>query len=186
MKRVIVHFILILVSSLCHGEGPDLFLNPQDVPIFYDKHPLCKMESFIIITSIPCKNEPLLNKINRLIEKTVAQCGEVVHLKENDMRGFGTGNILLIQMGTVKEWNGNELPISRLSLSIETAVKLDKTGVKTFPIIWSINSFVDKMPDSVSESSLMDAMQKLVEDFIQSYEYANPHQKKKPLFYTYN
>lgn len=102
------------------------------------------------------------------------------------MRGFGAANVFLIQMDNITASDGSEMSVSRISLSIETPVSLDKTGVKTFPMVWSINTFLQGNIDSISEADLALAVQKLIGDFVQSYQYANRDQKKRPAFYLYD
>lgn len=183
---VTVFCILISTPSYANDQNPNISLNPQDVPIFYDSNPLTGMKSFVVITSFSLKDTELPKKIEQSIERTLKGIGEVAHLKDNDMRGFGAGNVLLLQMGNIAGWDGNEMPVSRISLSIETAVTLDKTGIKTFPMVWSMNTFLQGSLDSSSESNLIKAIQKLVNDFAQNYEYANQDQTKRPVFYTYD
>ncbi len=168
------------------NQNPTFALNSQDVPIFYDNNPLTELKAFTVITSFPLKNLDIQKKLEQLIESTLNQVGEVIHLEDNDMRGFGTGNVLLIQIGNIIAWDGNTLPVSRLSLSIETPVTSDKTGIKTFPMVWSINAFLKENVDSASEINLTKAMQKLLSDFVQSYQYANRDQIRKVVFYTYD
>lgn len=139
-----------------------------------------------MITSFPLKDMDMQKQVAQSIKKALSEIGEMIQLKDNDMRGFGAGNVLLIQMGNVTTWDGSKMPLSRVSLSIETAALLDKTGLKTFPMVWSINTFLQGSVDSSSEGNLTKAIQKLVEDFVQSYQYANQDQTKRPVFYIYD
>lgn len=187
MKKALIRLCIIgLLKTLpCSADNnPLLSLNPQDVPIFYENNPLSGLKSFTIINSIASKE--LQAKIKKSVEKSLEMAGKVTRLKDNDMRGFGSGNILLIQMGNVQQWDGTETAISRLSLSIETPVTLEKTGTKTFPIIWSINTFVQDSINTGSEEALTQAVEKLIDNFIQNYQYANQKEMKKPVFYTYD
>ncbi len=190
-KTFIQSLIAILISCACYADdrsstNPGIGLNPQDVPIFYDANLLSGMKSFAVITSLPLKDTGMQARIKNSIEKTLETAGQVTHLKDNDMRGFGAGNVLLIQIGNVTGWDGSETSILRLSLSIETSVTLDKTGIKTFPMVWSINAFLQGPIGSGSEGNLTKAIQKLVGDFVQNYQFANQGQVKRPEFYTYN
>ena len=168
------------------GQNPNFSLNPQDVPLFYENNPLTGMKSFTVITSFQLKDLGVQKKVQQSIENALQKLGEIVYLKDNDMRGFGAGNILLIQMGAVSGWDGNEMPISRVSLSIETSVTLDKTKIKTFPMIWSINTFLQEGAESSFEGDLIKAMQKLTNNFIESYRVVNKNLSKGPVFYIYN
>ena len=167
-------------------QNPNISLNPQDVPIFYDNNPLIGMKSLTVITSFPLEDAKLQMKLRQSIEKELKKIGDVVVLKDNDMRGFGAGNVLLIQMGNVIGWNGEEINVSRISLSIETPVTLDKTNVKTFPMVWSINTFLQGNITFSSENNLNEALQKLIRNFAQSYQYVNRSQEKRPVFYLYD
>ncbi len=194
MKRVFVFLAAVLFapSAFCADGMTDvepnlgISLNPQDVPIFYDNSPLTGMKSFMFITTFPLKDTEMQKRIEQSIEGALKETGEVIRLKDNDMRGFGAGNVLLVQMDNVAGWDESKMPVSRISLSVETPVTLDKTGVKTFPMVWSINTFLQGNIDSGSEGNLTRAIQKLVGDFVQSYQYANQGQAKKPVFYTYD
>lgn len=195
MKRVLIYLLSAILfisygfcknSSIEIDQNPNISLNPQDVPIFYDNNPLTGLKAFTVITSFPLKNDGMQKKIGQWIEKALNGIGEVIHLKDNDMRGFGAGNILLIQMGNVMEWSGNEMPFSRISLSIESPITLDKTGMQTLPMVWSINTFLQGNIGSNSEDNLTKAIQKLLDDFIQSYQYVNKDQTKRPVFYIYD
>lgn len=120
------------------------------------------------------------------IGKSLETAGKVIHLKDNDMGGFGAGNILVIQIDSVKAWDESVTSISRLSLSVETFVTIKRTGEKTFPMVWSINTFLQDPVDSSTEKTLTKAIQKLVGDFLQNYRYANQGQVEKPVFYIYD
>lgn len=167
-------------------KNPNVLLNPQDVPIFYDNHPLAGIKSFTIVTSLPFDDIKMQKNLESSIEEKLKVGGDVLHLKDNDMRGFGAGTILLIQAGSVKAWDGSNLAISRISLSIETSVVLNQTGMKVFPMVWNINTFLDGSIECISEDSLIKATQKLIGDFLQNYQHANQQLMNKPIFYTYN
>lgn len=195
MKILHQLFILSLVTIACYADtsqnnhtekNPGILLNPQDVPIFYDNHPLTGIKSFTIITSFPFEDVKTQKNIENSIEKGLKTYGDVVHLKDNDMRGFGAGTILLIQASNTKTWDGSNLAVSRISLSVETSVVLNQTGTKTFPIVWNINTFLDGSFDSISEDNLVKAMQQLINDFLQNYRHANQDLMKSPIFYTYS
>lgn len=196
MKRVFIYLLvaatLLTSNGFCRNgsieidQNPNISLNPQDVPIFYDNNPLTGLKAFTVITSFPLKDMDMQKRIGQSIEKALGGIGEVIHLKDNDMQGFGAGNVFLIQVGNITASDGSEMPVSRVSLSIETPVSLDKTGMKTFPMVWSINTFLQGNVDSSSEASLTKAVQKLVGDFVQSYQYANRDQTKRPVFYIYD
>ena len=194
MKRLFALLVIVLYiqSRLCAKDktdleqNPNVFLNPQDVPIFYENSPLAGMKSFTVITSFLAEDTQMQKRIQQSIEKTLKRAGEVTHLKDNDMRGFASGNILLIQIRNVVGWDENPMPISRISLNIETSVFLEKTGMKTFPMVWSINTFVQKAIDSSFADDLAKAAQKLVEDFAQNYRYANRDQTDTAVFYFYD
>jgi len=193
MNKIIVLLLIpvLFIACTCYaddkgGGNPGISLNPQDVPIFYDNNPLTGMQSFTVIIALPLEDIGIQKRVEDSVEKALGIAGQVTHLKDNDMRGFGAGNMLLIQAGNVTGWEGNKTAMSRLSLSIETPVTLDKTGIKTFPMVWSINTFVQGPIDSSSEGSLIKAIQKLVGDFTQNYQYANQGQGKRPTFYIYD
>lgn len=168
-------------------KNPDLYLNSQDVPVFFeDNNPLSNMRVFHVILPFSLMDFEIQKRTQNVIEKELETMGEVIHLKDHDMRGFASDNILVIQKGNVIEWNGNEMPISRVSLQVETSAVLSKTRIKTFPVVWSINTFFGEPPDAHSDDRMLKAVQKLVNDFVQNYQHANQKQKKKPVFYIYD
>lgn len=166
---------------------PNLSLNSQDAPVFCeDNNPLTNMRVFHLILPFSLMDCEIQKRTQNVIEKELETIGEVIHLKDHDMRGFASDNILVIQKGHVIEWNGNEMPISRVSLQVETSAVLTKTRIKTFPVVWSINTFFGEPPDSHSDDRMLKAVQKLVNDFVQNYQHANQKQKKKAVFYIYD
>lgn len=192
MKRALIQLTIAALFTACacyandKNGNPGISLNPQDVPIFYENNPLTGMKFFTVITCLPLKNPAAQKKATNAIEKSLETIGDIIHLKDNDMRGFGAGNILLIQLGNVTEWDGSEASMTRVSLNIETSVTVDNTGIKVFPMVWSINTFLKGSIDSCSENDLVKALQKLIGDFCQNYWYANQGQAKRPVFYTYD
>ena len=183
--------VLLFAACICHADDPNknnpgLALNPQDVPVFYDNNPLSGLQSFTVITSFALEDNQLQKIAKRSIERTLEKDGEVIHLKDNDMRGFGAGNILLIQMDQVMGWDGSKTSMSRLSLTVETPVTLDKTGLKTFPMVWSTNVFLPEPMNSISQSSIEKTLEILVGQFIRNYQYSNPSRTNRPVFYQYD
>ena len=158
-------------------------VNTQEASI---NNALTRLKVFTLITSFPLKDVDMQKRIGQSIEKTLNRIGEVAHLQDNDMSGFGSGNFLLIHMDSVTGWDGNELPTTRLFLNVETRVTLDKTGMKTFPAVWSMNTFLQGAIDRISEDDLTGAVHNLVNNFVQNYQNANKDQTKKPVFYTYD
>lgn len=166
-------------------ENPQLYLNPQDAPIFYEDNPLTGLHSFSIGPLVFLQNPKIRTNALEVIEKELGAVGKVVRLKDTDMRGFGAGNLIVLQIGDVSSWDGSKLPISRVSLNLETPVVMSKTGLNTFPMIWSINAFCDFPFNKESEGKFVGGIQKLVSEFAQNYQYANPHPEKTPIFYLY-
>ncbi len=166
------------------AKNPGLYLNPQDVPIFFEDSPLTGMAAFALIPPF-VKQPEMQKKIRQTIEEELRTAGEVVQLKCEEMRGFGTGNFLVIQMGNVTAWNGTETDMSRISLHVETSVDIRKTGMNTFPMVWTINAFLQGQISSLPEGELLKALQKLIHEFVQNYQYANQEQKKRAVFYVY-
>lgn len=190
-------FIHLFVMSLITAHGfseentevlkrnPGIRLNPQDVPIFYTGNPLEGLSSFAVIPFYSIQSPEINKKIQDVVQKELGSIGNVIKAKSDDMNGFGSGNLLNIQIGSVSKWNGGELPISRVSLSIETPVTINKTQVKSLPRVWAINDFIDSSLDVKSEGQAVGAIQKLLKEFVQNYKFANPNQTQKPTFYLY-
>lgn len=200
MKKIFIYLLVVMFCSsygLCVDKGqekfiesarknPGLSLNPQDLPVFFEKdNPLTGMHTFNLIPPLSLKNNETQKNVQRVIEKELEQIGEVIHLQEMDMRGMGAGNTLNVQIGDVLGRGNSELPVSRVSLQVQTFVLINKTGIKTFPAVWSINAFFSSPSGSNSEEAILQSTQKLMKDFIQNYTYANQGKKGKPIFYTY-
>lgn len=166
-------------------KNPGTYLNFQDVPIFYEGNPLEGLSAFAVIPPYSIQSSEVNKQIEAVIEKELGSIGTVIKAKSEDMNGFGTGNILNIQIGRVSKWNGGELPISRVTLNIETPVVISKTNVKSLPRVWTINDFVDSPLDIKSEDKAVGPVQKLLKEFVKNYKFANPNQTQKPTFYIY-
>ena len=179
---------ILLVLFVAHGfctnkdmeskENPGIYLNFQDVPIFHKGNPLEGLNAFAVIF-----HSEINNKIKSVIEQELGSLGTVIQAKSKDVNGFGTGNILNIQIGRISQWDGKELPISRATLHIETSVIISKTHVKSMPRIWSINDFIEMPLNSKSGDETVKSVRRLLREFIKNYQFANPHQK--PIFYIY-
>lgn len=173
------------ISSERAKKNPGVYLNSQDVPLFYVGNPLEGLTSFAVIPPLCTQNPETKKKIQAIIEKELGVVGIVIKTNDEDMTGFGTGTRLNIQIGKVSKWDGGELPISRITLNIETPVVISKTNVKSSPRVWTINDFIDA-PLSESEDKLIGAMQKLLKEFVKTYKFTNSDQKQKPTFYLYD
>jgi hypothetical protein len=167
-------------------RNPGIDLNIQDVPIFFTGNPLGGLNAFAVIPPVSIQNPEVSKKIEALIEKELGAIGTVIKASSEDMNGFGTGNILNIQIGRVTKWDGGALPISRVTLNIETPVVITKTNLKSLPRVWSINDFIDSPLDLKSEDKALGPIQKLLREFIKNYKFANPNQSQKPIFYVYS
>lgn len=166
-------------------RNPGIYLNFQDVPFFYTGNPLEGLEAFAVIPPFSIQSPDVLKKIEETIEAELRSIGSVIKAKSEDMDGFGTGNILNIQIGSISKWDGGELPISRVTLSVETLVVISKSNVKSLPRIWAINDFVDSPFDIKSEDKTIGAVKKLLREFVKNYKFANTRQTQKPTFYIY-
>lgn len=194
-KLFLLGFAMLMVNAFCSTSedknierikrNPGIYLNSQDVPIFYDGNPLEGLNSFAVIPPYSIQSQEVNKKIGDVIEKELGILGTVVKAKNEDTTGFGTGNLLNIQIGRVSKWDGGELPISRVTLNVETPVVISKTNVKSLPRVWSINDFVDSSLDIKSEDKVVGAVQKLLKEFVKNYKFANPDQAQKPTFYIY-
>ena len=166
-------------------RNPAIYLNFQDVPFFYTGNPLEGLSAFAVIPPYSIQSPEVNKQIEAAIETELGCIGTVIKTKDEDLEGFGSGNILNVQIGRVSKWDGGELPITRITLSIETPVLLSKTNVKSLPRIWAINDFVDSAFDIKSEDKTIGAIKTLLREFVQNYKFANPGQTQKPTFYVY-
>ncbi|MEK7339117.1 MAG: hypothetical protein AABZ92_00200, partial [Verrucomicrobiota bacterium] len=153
-KKTFIPLVLFVAHGFCTNkdmerlkENPGIYLNFQDVPIFHKGNPLEGLSAFAVIS---LQNPEINNKIRSVIEQELGSLGTVIQAKSEDVSGFGTGNILNIQIGRISQWDGKELPISRVTLNIETSVIISKTYVKSMPRIWSINDFIEMPLNSKS------------------------------------
>lgn len=161
-----------LLLALLTTQGLFAHEMGEHGPIFSEgKHPLTGIQAFLILSA---------DTLQESVEPVLARFGEVMHLQGLDMRGFGAGTVLLVQMGNVTAWNGDELPVTRISLQVQMTALLRKTGLETFPVVWSIHTFAR------GEAEVSEATQKLVGEFAQSYSHANQELKRKPVFYIYD
>lgn len=124
-------------------RNPGIYLNFQDVPFFYTGNPLEGLDTFAVIPPYSIQSPEANQEIITIIEAELGRIGAVIKAKSEDMEGFGARNILNIQIGRVSKWNGGDLSISRVTLSVETSVVISKTNVKSLPRVWTINDFVD-------------------------------------------
>lgn len=198
MKKILFPFFgfaILMLSAFCATSedknierikrNPGVYLNPQDVPIFYEGNPLEGLNAFAVIPPYSIQSPDVNKKIGDVIEKELGTIGTIIKAKSGDATGFGSGNVLNIQIGRVSKWEGGELPISRVTLNIETPVVISKTNVKSLPRVWSVNDFVDSPLDLKSEDKVVGAVQKLLKEFVKNYKFANPSETQKPTFYIY-
>lgn len=167
-------------------RNPGVYLSPQDVPIFYEGNPLEGLNSFAVIPPYSFQNQEVSKKIESVIEKELGSIGTIIKEKNEDITGFKSSSLLTIQIGRISKWEGGQLPISRVTLNIETPVVISKTNVKSLPRVWSINNFVDSPLDVKSEDKAIGPVQKLLREFVKNYKFANPDQTQPPLFYIYS
>lgn len=166
-------------------KNPGTYLNCQDVPIFTEGNPLQGLNAFAVIPPCSIQNPEVSKKIQAVIEKELSAIGKVIKAKPDNMNGFGSGNLLNIQVGKVSTWNEKQIPITRVTLNVETPVVLSKSDVKSLPRVWTINAFVDAPFDVASEEKSVDAIQKILQEFASNYQFANSKEKEKPTFYIY-
>lgn len=200
MRKIFGYFYLIMVSATGGfsadtasvdsnierlKRNPGTYLNFQDVPIFYSGNPLEGLSAFAVIPPYSIQSAEVNKKIAAIIEKELGSIGTVIKAKNEDMNGFGSGNILTIQAGAVSKWDGGMLPISRMTLSVEAPVVINKTNVHSLPRIWAINDFVDAPFELKSEEKMVGAIEKLLKEFVKNYAFVNASQTQKPTFYVY-
>ncbi len=196
MFRKLIFFLFLFVSSFCFCENdtnhdisevenrPDIGLNSLDIPIFHQGNPLKGLRTFTIISQYSDQSE-INRKIRQVIEKELGSLGAIIELKAEDTTGFTSNGLLNIQIGNVSKWDGGQLPISRVSINLETPVLITKSNVKSMPKIWAINDFIDAPLDKKSEDKTLGAVQKLLKEFVENYKFANSGAMEKPTFYIY-
>ena len=166
-------------------KNPGLSLNCQDVPIFVQGNPLEGLDTFAVLPPDSIQNQDVNKRIQSIIEKELASIGKVIKAKSDDVSGFGSGNLLNIQVGKVSSWDEKQIPIIRVTLNIETPVLLTKSNIKSLPRVWTVNTFVDAPFGADSEEKTVGAIQKLLQEFIANYQFVNTKQTQKPTFYVY-
>ena len=169
-------------------DNPAFSLNPMDVPFFQqDDNPLRDMKTFAVMLLMRFDSPAVRKKAEALIEKELSGLGKVIQAdqKRMDLRGVGSRNFLILDSGEVKNSEGKPLPICRISLRIQTPVTLTKTGVNTFPNVWSINDFIDSTEHLDSDDKILSALQKLLVEFKSNYNFVNHNLPEKPSFYLY-
>lgn len=155
-------------------------LQLQDVPVFYTGSPLRGLLEFTCIFPSTLQNK---EQIHQTVEQELGSIGKVSQMTSDDVSGFSAGNVLTLQIGSLTTWDQKELPFTRVTLSVETPVIVDKTQLKTFPRVWSINCFIDAPLDQ-EEEQLVGAVKKLLKDFTRAYQLVN-QDILKPTFYVY-
>lgn len=166
-------------------RSPEIYLNPQDVPLFYTGNPLDGLDVFSVIPPYSIQSSEVNKSIEQMIVKELGSIGTIIKAGNENLAGFGSGNLMNIQIGKVSKWDGGELPITRVTLSIETAVTICKTSNSSNPRVWSINDFVDSAFEVESEKETLGAVQKLLREFTRNYKFANQSRSQKPTFYIY-
>ncbi|MES2200024.1 MAG: hypothetical protein V4489_07645 [Chlamydiota bacterium] len=195
MKKTIIHLVFFTVFAVCGfctsdkneelKKNPGLSLNFQDVPIFVQGNPLDGLNAFVVLPPDSIQNQEVNKKIQSIIEKELGSIGKVIKAKSDDVSGFGTGNLLNIQIGKVSAWDEKQMPVTRVTLNVETPVVMTKSKVNSLPRVWTINTFVDAPLDLGSEEKMIGAVQKLLQEFISNYQFVNATQTQKPTFYVY-
>ena len=165
--------------------NPGLYLNFQDVPIFYTGNPLEGLMGFAVLPPVSIQDAEVNKKIQAIIEKELSVIGTVVKTKLEDVSGFGSGNSLNLQIGPVTKWEGGELPITRVTLNVETSVVVQNSHKNSSPRVWTVNGFVDAPCNRASEEKTLGAVEKLLKEFVRNYKFANAGQVQKPVFYVY-
>ncbi|MBP9842234.1 MAG: hypothetical protein KBC64_07440 [Simkaniaceae bacterium] len=178
-------FIFCEGTETTHQKEPGICLNCQDVPTFFDGNPLAGLNAFAVIPPCSIQNVEVNKKITAIIKKELSVIGNVIKPESEDVVGFASGTLLSIRVGGVSKWNGGELPISRVTLSVGASITMNRTNLQSHPNIWSINGFIDSPFDSKSEELLVGAIQKLLTEFVENYRSVNINQSKKPTFYLY-
>lgn len=195
MRRTVICLVFLSVFTVlgfCVSDNaeqlkknPGLSLNFQDVPIFVQGNPLDGLNAFAVLPPDSIQNQEVNKKIQSIIEKELGSIGKVIKAKSDDVSGFGTGNLLNIQIGKVSSWNEKQLPITRVTLNVETPVVMTKSKVNSLLRVWTINTFVDAPFELGSEEKMLGAVQKLLQEFISNYQFVNSSQTQKPTFYVY-
>ena len=195
MKRTVICLVFLsafTVLGFCVSDNakqlkknPGLSLNFQDVPIFVQGNPLDGLNAFAVLPPDSIQNQEVNKKIQSIIEKELGSIGKVIKAKSDDVSGFGTGNLLNIQIGKVSAWDEKLMPVTRVTLNVETPVVMTKSKVNSLPRVWTINTFVDASFDLGSEEKMVGAVQKLLQEFISNYQFVNSSQTQKPTFYVY-
>ncbi|MDN3506127.1 MAG: hypothetical protein P0S96_02755 [Simkaniaceae bacterium] len=181
-----LHATVLDVNEERIKRSPEIYLNPQDVPLFYVGNPLNGLDVFSIIPPYTIQTPEVNRQIEQLIVKELGSVGSVVKASDENLAGFGSGNLMNIQIGKVAKWNGGDLPITRVTLSIETAVTICKTNDKSNPRVWSINDYVDAPLEIGLEKETLGAVQKLLREFVRNYKFANQSNSQKPTFYLHS
>lgn len=190
MKHFIL-FISIVLMGVIYGNGvlqelsssnPGWKVNPQDVPIFFEDTPLTGLKTFIVYPPAFEKTQ-LQVQIKELIEKKLGAIGKIIKFEEKDITGFGAESALVMQVKNICNEKGGELPITRSSLYVQTSVAIKRTKINTRPIVWQLNEFSNNYNNN--EKDVLLAVDKLLSEFVENYQYVNSAENIKPLFYFY-
>ncbi len=102
----------------------------------------------------------------------LSKSGGVETIPLNDMRGFGTGFWLALDVERVDDVDRKSLPLYRTTLTLTARVKIIKTGELVSVPIWSSEIF-----SGLSQSSLLLSVDRLSARFISDFKRVNSDQK---------
>lgn len=102
----------------------------------------------------------------------------VEELPPNDMRGFGTGILLNLEVKPINVF-GLSSPILRISLNLQAKIEIKSTKNELYGYIYSTNAFAK----ADSDEALLKAVADVADTFRKYYEQSNPN--NQPTIFVY-
>lgn len=155
--------------------------------IVVDESPLTGMKIFAIIPFYADVNQKIHQQIETVTKKELNSIGIIVPGEENgkiNMVGMGWGNVLTLRVEPLSTWEGRELPITKVSLHLTTAITVNASQKQAHLTVWQAESLINTDLKG-SQDYFEQAVENLWKQFVTSYSAANKEKEDKPQFYLY-
>ncbi len=148
-------------------------------------NPFKRLPSFVFYFINPVSNYSLETKVRPMIERQLAQIGEIrpwkMLTKKNDkevvdLSGFDASAFLIYELEEVSSIEGKKLGIIQASLKVSTYVEVKKSGEECRPYIWSTRCYIQGDFEKNLETLIDQSLGHLLRDFKASYQSVNTAQ----------
>ncbi len=168
-----------LENSACIG-------NIQDSPVTNFKNTSLKGWSAFAIVPVYSLQGSLQKKVSLLAKKEFGKVGKITEMKVPDVTGLGmAANVLSLEVQKVKTWDDKSVHLLRISLSLQTTAKINRTAQECSAYIWTSSVFVESDSAELNEKNLLSGVETLFKQFAACYLASNSEDTPKPVFYLY-